>query len=272
MKWGNRAYRPYVFCMVVGVLPSVTVCGYEIDTHSNITVVAHDRSVAASPEKLRDLGLLKSRRISKDGNSKIDFGLGPNYYDLSNGYATLRSAKKYDEINTAVTRLGALAPRPRWPFTAFDNQPIPYFPGDWMARGAVREDDGGVLAALRGRLMDGEQNAFDQLDAVPPLNRFCNHFYDPISNRELQLSDPLLAVFACGPSEVSATGVQWALGSTYADGSGPPAPTRKNGFSVLDAREAMWRALTGTDKQGATVVASTRADRDAHWAINGART
>jgi hypothetical protein len=47
-------------------------------------------------------------------------------------------------------------------------------------------------------------------------------------------------VFACNAGEVFGSAVAWSLGNTAADGSGPARPMpRLNGFSVLDAREAV---------------------------------
>ena len=251
-----------VCCVAINGFTSSTVQGYEIDTHSNITVRAHDQSIINLPDKLAGLGLLKSRKIGLD--SRYNYSLGINYYDLSSSYPTLRSAKTFDQMNTAVMRQGAPSPKNRWIFSGIDGQALPYFPRDWMARGAVREDDAKALFATIAKL-DGEQNALDVLDVGLPLNRFCNHFYDPVNNQALSLGANPLGLFACGPTEVFASGVQWAMGTTNVDGSGTPDSTRKNGFSILDAREAMWRALTGTDRQG-VAVATTRADRDAYWA------
>ena len=58
-----------------------------------------------------------------------------------------------------------------------------------------------------------------------------------------------------------------ALGNSNAnaDGSGAAEVNRISGFSIRDAREAMWRALTGTNGQGVNV-APDRETRDAYWA------
>jgi hypothetical protein len=255
----------YIYSVGLSGLISFVAFGYEIDTHSNITTRAHDQSIVRTQSKLQDLGLLKSRRISQDGRNEISYGLGTNYYDLSSANPALRSAKTFDEFNTAVMRQGAPAPKNRWVFTGFDGQALPYFPRDWMARGAVREDDTKEVLAIRAVWWSGEQNAYDQLDASPQLNRFCNHFYDPVNNMKLDWGAPLVP---CSSGDVFASAVQWAMGTTNVDGSGTPDTARKNGFSILDAREAMWRVLTGTDKQGA-VVASDRAARDAYRITTG---
>jgi hypothetical protein len=235
---------------------------YEIDTHANITSEAFSRSVAFTAAKSRELVLWKSRRQPLDGSGIPNFSLGLNYYDLSSSYPALRSAKIFDQLNTAVMRQGAPSAKSRWNFTGFDGQALPYFPRDWMARGAVREDDTKEVLAIRAVWWSGEQNAYDQLDASPQLNRFCNHFYDPVNNMKLDWGAPLVP---CSSGDVFASAVQWAMGTTNVDGSGTPDTARKNGFSILDAREAMWTALTGTDKQGRSV-ALNREQRDAYWA------
>ena len=95
------------------------------------------------------------------------------------------------------------------------------------------------------------------------MNRYCNHFYDPINDRSLQLSVSF-GLILCNNN---ASNIAWALGNSNAnaDGSGAADVNRINGFSLRDAREAMWRALTGTNGQG-TNVAPDRKTRDAYWA------
>ena len=110
------------------------VCGYEIDTHANITSKAFDKSAIAQNSRLIELGLYKSRKLSKlmpsDGLFQIDHALGQKYFDLSGGVAKPRYAATYDAVNSAVMKRGAPAPIQRWAYTSFDGQDIPYFPRD----------------------------------------------------------------------------------------------------------------------------------------------
>jgi len=117
-------------------------------------------------------------------------------------------------------------------------------PVGWMMRGAVREDDGGRIAGWfpeQPNPDDDPDNTF-----VNKLNRFCNHFLDPIANRPL-MGD--LSTLLCDGDNLASAPV-WALGK-----SGPFATPfastedgrRRNHFTVYDAREAMWRALTLTE-------------------------
>ncbi len=128
-------------------------------------------------------------------------------------------------------------------------------------RGAIREDDGGIFA---GSWVAEEKEPLD--DAFGNFNRFCKHFFDPLHNRAL--TDPH-AWPICPAQDASATAPTWASGAL--DPFASPAlaredTTRRNHFSLTDAREAMWRALTGWDKTLQTQVAATGIERKAYWA------
>jgi hypothetical protein len=231
------------YCMVsvpLWLLCTSHAIGYELDTHSLMTFQAYERSTVAIPAKQQQLGLTKSRKISLN---QLDFfvNLGSSYYDLSTSNPTLRGAQVFDQLNTAVVKeYGFPAPSERWEFTKSDGQKNPYFPRDWLVRGVVREDDVALLGALKARYWEGELNAMQQLDSYPPLNRVCNHFYDPVNNKALDLGANPAQVLACNAGEVFGSAVAWSLGNTAADGSGAARPMpRLNGFSVLDAREAV---------------------------------
>ena len=59
-----------------------------------------------------------------------------------------RYATAFDAENRWVMK-AYRAPKPqrRWFYSQFDGRDEPYFPVDWMARGAVREDDTKALFA-----------------------------------------------------------------------------------------------------------------------------
>ena len=114
--------------------------------------------------------------------------------------------------------------------TGINDQPVTSVTG-WMMRGSIREDDGGKILT---------SNPHD----VDNFNRFCNHFYDPKFN--VRFNSGLCAGDDIAPS------ASWAAG-VYASVTGaisrplPLSPTdllRTNHYSLADAREAMWRALT----------------------------
>jgi len=108
-------------------------------------------------------------------------------------------------------------------------------------RGAIREDDG---AGIAQRFIKNPED-----DPFPPLmNRFCNHFLDPVTSRPTYGRAYSGFCFGETPRFDSA---QWSLGSLDPFSALPPEySSRRNHYSVLDAREAMWRALTLTDKSG----------------------
>lgn len=118
----------------------------------------------------------------------------------------------------------------------------------WLMRGAIREDDA-----------KGESNPQDD-PYYPNLKRPLHHFFDPVLNR------PLTATGLSSLDSDVHKAPDWAVGSRDAFNI-PNAQeyARRNHFTVFDAREAMYRALTGRDGQG-NVVAATEAERNKYWA------
>ena len=140
---------------------------YEIDTHSRITQNAYLRSGLFLSNKLVLLGLAKARKKapSADGGSEFRPHLGLKYYDPVKTDGPDRYATDYDALNSWVMKeYKAPQPQRRWTFSAFDSRDEPYFPVDWMARGAVREDDTKAIFALKAQYWDGERNAALSLD------------------------------------------------------------------------------------------------------------
>jgi hypothetical protein len=93
----------------------------------------------------------------------------------------------------------------------------------WMMFGSIREDDN-----------PGEDPPTPQ-DAAPGILRPLNHFFDPYNNTPLTIATYGVAL----------KNVDWALGTSDAfqqpDAQSSP---RTNHFTVVDAREVMFRALT----------------------------
>jgi hypothetical protein len=119
--------------------------------------------------------------------------------------------------------------------------PTDYTLTGWVMRGAIREDD------------NAKENPGDDPGGV--FTRPFNHFYDP--QHDVGLSFLGVSVGARAPD--------WAL----QDGAG----SNKNIYNLLMAREAMWRALTGTTKDGqdaapsgSTDVAAKEDVRKGYWA------
>jgi Tol biopolymer transport system component len=119
----------------------------------------------------------------------------------------------------------------------------------WLMRGAIREDD---LGQILGRNIGGDPHD----DPYGNIFRVFNHFYDPALNR------PLTTIAGVLGQEAP----NWAVGSMDAFAQ-PNAPSidRRNHFTVFDAREAMYRALTGRDNHG-NVIAATELARRNYWA------
>ncbi|MFZ5619391.1 MAG: hypothetical protein ACOY5W_00025 [Pseudomonadota bacterium] len=126
----------------------------------------------------------------------------------------------------------------------------------WLMRGAIREDD------YRHDDFPCTITAPNPQDGVT-VDRPVNHFYDPIHDITLIGAEKAF---------------DWALGTQNAltEAGNVPDTGRTNHYSVFDAREAMFRALTGMDKAGSkaigaggstpTTPADKEAVRKAYWA------
>lgn len=188
------------------------VWAYDLGTHALMTLRVHNRSQVGTTQETRDrLGVSQYVDNSRDRNAP----LGSSYFDVSGNTVIRRDANDYEASvfpQTTIQLEGSLS------FSS------------WMMRGVVREDDIPTEVPLMAN--DDPVNAF----------RLFNHFYDPVYDRPLTVDG--IALGKKNPD--------WALGSQNAF-SNPPAEDalRENHFSLVDAREAMWRALTLTDKDNA---------------------
>jgi hypothetical protein len=122
--------------------------------------------------------------------------------------------------------------------------------------GAIREDD------------NPAEDPPTPQDIAPGLKRPLHHFYDPYFNRPLDMTG--LSVLDPDVHK----NPDWAIGSrdSFADSNKPEAG-RRNTFTVFDAREAMFRALTMMTRIDGTYVKLTPGDpavseqwRQAYWA------
>jgi len=79
-------------------------------------------------------------------------------------------------------------------------------------------------------------------DPYGDIFRVTNHFYDPVWDRPLTLT-PL--------DELGEKAPNWALGTTdFLADPAPDNPGRRNHFTIPDAREALYRAVTGQSSIG----------------------
>ena len=154
-----------------------------------------------------------------------DFGY--DYFDVSGSAVSTRSSNNFE--NAIINRFG----------------PSPSSIQGWLMRGAIREDD----------YISGPNPWIVDPDLPIPFVRVFNHFFDPVNRRGLTVGVTL-----------GDMAPQWAIGSVDVfNQPNTPNPNRKNHYTVFDAREAMYRALTGQDKNG-NPVAATEADRKKYWA------
>jgi len=213
-------------CACVALLSSGSVVpcvAYELATHANMTAAAHNASVlgANGPVVEKRLGL----DIWVRSSTPFRTGIGDFYFDVhpSDGRVLARRSQSYEA---------------RWmPGGPLNTDQLRII--GWLMRGAIREDDGGTVAG--GWKFEPLDDPFGN------FNRYCNHFYDPVNVRG-SLGRAFTG-YCFGETPLDA--VQWALGSLDPFQSEPvELTTRRNHYSVLDAREAMWRALTLKDRAG----------------------
>lgn len=193
---------------------------YELATHSRITEHAYSRS-----NLVLDVNLLPN--LGLDANSNP---FGTAYFDVSGGDVRERSINTFEidkgrmsNVNDALTIKG------------------------WLMRGAIREDDyASVFGIWKAPNPENDQ------DSPHAFWRVVNHFFDPYYNRPLTFSPEAAALFAQATGESDfKVAPTWALGVWDAFVATPVAdPTRRNHYSVADARESMYRALTGKKLDG----------------------
>ncbi|OGI68354.1 MAG: hypothetical protein A2W18_01170 [Candidatus Muproteobacteria bacterium RBG_16_60_9] len=211
---------------------------YELATHARLTRIAYDRSVLVERELLRSLGL-ESLALNPDGSLALN-PFGDSYYDVSGNTVALRQADP-NGVLFDVKFMGLADPAQRFTLSA------------WMMRGAIREDDA-----------FGEDNPQDDPDpANARLRRPLHHFFDPFKNRGLEV--PGIGLI---DNDIH-TAPAWGLGTTNANAFSPPHTpevNRRNHFSLFDAREAMYRALTGKKADSDDPFAATKEGRNKYWA------
>jgi hypothetical protein len=163
---------------------------------------------------------------------------GSNYLDV---YQTQIFLRKKDDFEEAELRM--------------PEEVNPLSVKGWLMRGAIREDD---IPPLFG------ENPQD--DPYGPIFRIVNHFYDPRNDQALTIGIP-----------VGKKAPDWGIGANDAFADQNDADTfRRNHFTVFDARESMFRALTGMDKNGSQAIGvggtvpATATDKEtvrkAYWA------
>lgn len=214
-------------CFKVGL-----VAAYEVETHAKMINFAYDKSMLAAPDSalLKQLGIdvWVLGKNTRDAPFRAD---GVNlYYDIAQGQVAVREAKDYELIKMKNINLDT------------DKEALTV--RGWLMRGVIREDDGGFIAGTaKGEPLD---------DPRGNVNRFCNHFLDPILTHGN--SGRGFSGFCFFDTNAPLDAAQWALGSLSPfDGQPFENAARRNHFTVLDARDMMWRAVTLKDKTGNSV-------------------
>ncbi|BCO30777.1 hypothetical protein TspCOW1_08800 [Thiohalobacter sp. COW1] len=168
-----------------------------------------------------------------------DFGIqdintfGLVYYDTKSGLIREREINDFEQSKRR-----------------FPEEVDPISISGWFLRGAIREDD-----------VPWPFGENPQDDPDGQIFRVLRHFYDPVNDRGLRI---LWKDFT--------PATDWATGSVDTfDMPNVVDIDRRNHFTILDAREAQWRALTGQDRYGSTAIGPGGTDADesvrkAYWA------
>lgn len=218
----NSVLTAFAASLLVATMPAQA---YELATHARMQYSAYLQS------RLDKHHPTRAALALPQGSYTL---LGKYYCDLSNeGVCRPRSAFDYDWNNDKFPVFEHSSMRPEL---------LEQFPVGWMMRGAVREDD--VSRTLNVLNVLGDPNPQDDPDSgLTALNRPCNHFLDPLNNKPLQST---FSTQLCLGDILADAGI-WALGKRY--GFSTPLTTsedksRRNHFTIDDARGAMWRALS----------------------------
>lgn len=209
--------------------------GYEVATHGQLTLKSFERSALFAEDRqlLRDLGILYLTVLDAFGQTFDDIP----YYHVRPGQPGIpRFCNRALETNV----INRMIPNPDARLSI----------RGWMVCGVVREDD--------------YSRPFRPHDDPwrPYYFRVFNHFFDPYFNRPL--GGPVLTTLIQSLNgEPAKRSPDWVTGYQDAFAAQPvPDANRTNVFSILDAREAMYRALTGRGPDGPY----NEAIRKSYWA------
>jgi hypothetical protein len=202
----------YFFC-ALAALSSMPAFAYDLKTHARLTSLSFDRSRLAT-----DSTLFPSLGINVEQAKKLSL----TYLDLPAAALPPIERDVYQyEVDKGIdndTRFNIRA---------------------WLQRGAIREDDAG------GLLRFAEPNPDDEPGGN--FNRFCNHFFDPYRGRALSVGG--ISSAFCPNTGVNGNRAanEWA-NSPYKGWKAlvQQSVQYRNHFTIVHARELMWRALTLT--------------------------
>jgi hypothetical protein len=226
----NKLIRFGFVIMVTSACPCASA--YELGTHARLTYKAYLASQLVQDQALIDsLGL--DTLIAE--NSKDPFG--GFYYDAAGSSILSRKADPYEKKFMTEKDIKEV-PKPVIPPDVTHLS----LPG-WLMRGTIREDDA-----------YGEKNPQDDpYTSNSTLRRPLHHFFDPVNNAPLNMPTSYLQQKLESIDNDIHTAPAWAQGTTNDNAftsPNTPETTRRNHFTVFDAREAMYRALTGRKQDG----------------------
>lgn len=211
--------------LIIGALSiclPVFAYSYEVSTHARITRAIYDQSLLGRSTTLLEQQL----GISQDmvlGDVKPSGAI--SYYDLFGSTVSERVASSFVLQKERI---------PILPVDSEENKRKSVTALGWLMRGAIREDDVCIL---------GQLSISERCDAPNNMVRVTRHFYDPVNDRALTLLGVPLGEKA----------PNWGLGTTDFLANPPPENTaRDNHFTIHDAKEAMYRAVTGQSTTGTT--------------------
>src|SRR6266404_3388767 len=169
------------------VAASGDLAAYELATHARITLEAFGQSsLRSDPGRLRDLGIPSLKYTE----------LGQQYYDVRGSASEVRNPFDFDfDLNKMPGVEGSAG-----------DKRIPRRIYGWLMRGAVREDDSGFTV---GRFIAEEHEPQD--DPYGNFNRWCNHFFDPLTYSKL--TDPNATLLCQLTGDTYASAPVWASGA-----------------------------------------------------------
>ena len=260
MKRSQRIYTfALLYCVAIG-----NVNAYEIGTHAKITNAAYAKSqLSASDSAIQKRLGIDSWVLGQNTVSAPFRTLTPGlsqpadfYMDMTTNTVFSRQAQKYEFGIMDKNGQGNNALK---------------IPG-WLMRGVIREDDVAETVATINVLRSGGVDRAPLDDPYGNINRFCNHFMDPT----LPAGQSRGFSSFCFYESPIYDAAQWALGSQAPFVAQPLENTaRRNHFTILDAREAMWRALTLKNKDGSAATAGVLTPeqlRKVYWATDRLQT
>ena len=233
--------KTHAIALAFGLACATPTLAYELATHARMTYAALQRSqLYADPLGIFNLGISKGWRTD----------LGDTYLDSDVVQVEIRQVWEFDYDQDKMPARDTANLKP----DEYRN-----LPHGWLMSGAIREDDADWSTQFANtKVFNAQQEPHD--DPWGNINRFCNHFFDPYRNSAF--------TGICGMNEASVIAPIWAIGvhGPFAIPLTTPAnPVRRNHFTVVDARETMWQAVTGKDK-GGNVVAADEFARLRSWA------